>query len=106
MPAPRLAALHREPGKLKSKLLTCPYHAWSYSLAGDLVRVPSKSLPEGFDRRDYPLYGVKLSVWRGFVFINVAGNRAEGPQATFDAASVDLGNWPLEGLVPATSSPR
>ncbi|TIL79171.1 MAG: Rieske (2Fe-2S) protein, partial [Mesorhizobium sp.] len=30
-------------GRLKARLLTCPYHAWSYSLRGDLVRVPSKS---------------------------------------------------------------
>ena len=87
-------------GKLKSKLLTCPYHAWSYSLSGELVRVPSRSLPEGFDKGDYPLYGVALSVWRGFVFVNVSSDRTDSPQATFDAGSVDLGNWPLEGLVP------
>ena len=59
-------------GRLKTRLLTCPYHAWSYSLRGDLVRVPSKSLPEGFDKADYPLYPVALSVWRGFVFVNLA----------------------------------
>ena len=59
-------------GRLKARLLTCPYHAWSYSLRGELVRVPSKSLPPGFDKADYPLYPVALSSWRGFVFINLS----------------------------------
>ncbi|RVD73910.1 MAG: aromatic ring-hydroxylating dioxygenase subunit alpha [Mesorhizobium sp.] len=86
-------------GRLKARLLTCPYHAWSYSLRGDLVRVPSKSLPEGFDKADFPLYGVALSVWRGFVFINLAENAADSAEASFDRASGNLTNWPLETLV-------
>ncbi|MBX3579866.1 MAG: aromatic ring-hydroxylating dioxygenase subunit alpha [Rhizobiaceae bacterium] len=86
-------------GRLKARLLTCPYHAWSYSLRGDLVRVPSKSLPEGFDRADYPLYKVALSEWRGFVFINLADEPVAGVAETFDAGSVSLANWPLESLV-------
>ncbi|TIW47298.1 MAG: aromatic ring-hydroxylating dioxygenase subunit alpha, partial [Mesorhizobium sp.] len=86
-------------GRLKARLLTCPYHAWSYSLRGDLVRVPSKSLPEGFDKADYPLYGVALSVWRGFVFINLAEDAAGSAEASFDRASGNLANWPLETLV-------
>ncbi|RAZ89298.1 aromatic ring-hydroxylating dioxygenase subunit alpha [Mesorhizobium hawassense] len=80
-------------------LLTCPYHAWSYSLRGDLVRVPSKSLPEGFDKADYQLYRVALSVWRGFVFVNLAEDASGSAESAFDRASGDLSNWPLETLV-------
>lgn len=86
-------------GRLKARLVTCPYHAWSYSLRGDLVRVPSKSLPEGFDKADYPLYRVALSVWRGFVFINLAKNPEGSAASAFDPASGDLSNWPMETLV-------
>ncbi|MBZ9671808.1 aromatic ring-hydroxylating oxygenase subunit alpha [Mesorhizobium sp. ES1-3] len=86
-------------GRLKARLITCPYHAWSYSLHGDLVRVPSKSLPDGFDKADYPLYRVALSVWRGFVFANLAEDAAGSAQSSFDPASGDLGNWPLDKLV-------
>ncbi|MDQ6438232.1 aromatic ring-hydroxylating dioxygenase subunit alpha [Mesorhizobium sp. LHD-90] len=86
-------------GRLKARLLTCPYHAWSYSLGGDLVRVPSKSLPAGFDKADYPLYPVALSVWHGFVFVNLSDEPAGTPASTFDRDSADLSNWPLEGLV-------
>ena len=86
-------------GRLKARLITCPYHAWSYSLRGDLVRVPSKSLPEGFDKADHPLYRVALSTWRGFVFVNLQEDAAGSAQTSFDPASGNLGNWPLETLV-------
>jgi Rieske 2Fe-2S family protein len=86
-------------GKLKARLLTCPYHAWSYSLRGDLVRVPSKTLPEGFLKSDYPLYAVALSEWRGFVFVNLDASPVGTPATTFDPASATLANWPLEELV-------
>ncbi len=86
-------------GRLKARLLTCPYHAWSYSLRGDLVRVPSKSLPEGFDKADYPLYPAALSAWRGFVFVNLAEDVQGSAADVFDAGSADLTNWPLEDLI-------
>lgn len=86
-------------GRLKARLITCPYHAWSYSLRGDLVRVPSKSLPDGFDKAEHPLYRVALSVWRGFVFVNLEKDAAGSAHTSFDPASGDLGNWPLETLV-------
>lgn len=86
-------------GRLKARLITCPYHAWSYSLRGDLVRVPSKSLPEGFDKADHPLYRVALSVWRGFVFVNLAEDAHGSAETSFDPASGSLANWPLETLV-------
>lgn len=87
-----------ECGKLRTRLITCPYHAWSYSLRGDLVRVPSKSLPAGFDRADHPLYRVAVAEWGGFIFINLGaecGTQLDG----FDPASGDLSNWPLSELV-------
>lgn len=86
-------------GRLKARLITCPYHAWSYSLRGDLVRVPSNSLPEGFDKADHPLYRVALSVWRGFVFVNLQEDADGSAQTSFDPASGNLANWPLETLV-------
>ncbi|TIP96948.1 MAG: aromatic ring-hydroxylating dioxygenase subunit alpha, partial [Mesorhizobium sp.] len=83
-------------GRLKARLITCPYHDWSYSLRGDLVRVPSKSLPEGFDKADHPLYRVALSVWRGFVLVNLREDADGSAETSFDPASGDLANWPLE----------
>lgn len=86
-------------GRLTARLLTCPYHSWSYSLRGELVRVPSKSLPEGFLKSDYPLYALALAEWRGFVFVNLDDKPKDTVADTFDEASVSLANWPLEELV-------
>jgi Rieske 2Fe-2S family protein len=90
-----------EEGRLKGRLITCPYHAWSYSTAGDLVRTTSKSLPEGFDRADYPLYKVAVATWRGLVFINLDTSVVGAPADAFNPSSEDLSNWPLEDLVTA-----
>jgi Rieske 2Fe-2S family protein len=88
-----------ECGRLKARLITCPYHAWSYSLRGDLVRVPSKSLPAGFDRKDHSLYRVAVAEWGGFIFVNLAAEPATSLEGSFDPASGDLSNWPLADLV-------
>ena len=88
-----------ERGKLKGRLLVCPYHAWSYSTKGDLVGVPSRSLPDGFDRADFSLYPVALSIWRGFVFVNLDERAVDQAADGFDPESADLANWPLETLV-------
>lgn len=85
-------------GRLKARRLTCPYHAWSYSLRGELVRVPSKRLPEGFSMSDYPLYAIALREWRGFVFVNLDDRTTQTVEETFDEGSVSLANWPLEDL--------
>jgi Rieske 2Fe-2S family protein len=94
----RGAALKTEEcGRLAGRLLVCPYHAWSYSLDGALVRASSKVLPEGFDKAAHGLYPVAAAEWRGFVFVNLAA--APGaPLDGFDADPAALAGWPLERL--------
>ena len=55
-------------GQLKSPTIVCPYHAWTYSLDGGLLRTSSKSQPLGFEPGDYPLYPVAVTEWNGFIF--------------------------------------
>ena len=50
--------------------LTCPYHAWTYSLSGDLVA--ARRMPEGFDKADYSLHRCHVRVYEGMIFINLA----------------------------------
>ncbi len=63
------------------------------------MRVPSRALPEGFEKADYPLYPVAVSTWRGFVFVNLSDEPQGSAAEAFDRDSVDLSNWPLEALV-------
>ena len=95
----RGALLCTEPsGRLNAKLLTCPYHAWSYRLDGQLHKVSSKYPAPDFSKSDYPLHAIAIHEWRGFVFINLAGDAAAPFEARFDLDSGRLDNWPLESL--------
>jgi glycine betaine catabolism A len=52
--------------------IQCPYHAWTYGLDGRLLGAPSTGDIEHFDKGDWPLYGVPVATWEGFLFINLA----------------------------------
>ena len=52
--------------------IQCPYHAWTYSLDGQLIGAPHMHEVEGFDKATYPLYTAPLENWEGFLFINLA----------------------------------
>lgn len=95
----RGAALCRESsGVLRSGAIVCPYHAWTYSLQGELLRTSSKAHAEGFDLGDYPLYAVNVQERGGFIF--VALDDAAPPfDTTFDPPLSRLDAWPIEDLV-------
>jgi Rieske 2Fe-2S family protein len=54
-----------------SGVIQCPYHAWTYDLAGRLIGSPHMDGSPGFRKDDYPLYEVGASVWDGHVFIHL-----------------------------------
>jgi Rieske 2Fe-2S family protein len=95
----RGAALCREAGGiLPSGAIICPYHAWSYSLKGDLQRTSSKRLPEGFDPADYPLYRISVREQGGFMFISLT-EAAPSFDTTFEPSLSRLDAWPLKDLI-------
>ena len=54
-----------------AKVLTCPYHAWSYGRDGALVGVPHRSEYPGLDPKTLGLVPVALERWRGFLFVTL-----------------------------------
>ena len=48
-------------------LLTCPYHAWTYGLDGQLR--PPRLMPEGFDRSRFNLHPCHIRVFHGLIFV-------------------------------------
>ena len=57
-------------GKGNCKRLVCPYHAWTYSLTGELIGAPAMEDAKGFDKKEHSLPTVRAELWGGFVFIN------------------------------------
>ncbi len=49
------------------KLLTCPYHAWTYNLNGELR--PPQLMPAGFDRSQFNLHKCHVTVFHGLIFV-------------------------------------
>jgi phenylpropionate dioxygenase-like ring-hydroxylating dioxygenase large terminal subunit len=52
-----------------AKVLTCPYHAWSYARDGRLVGVPHRDEYPGLQTEKLGLRPVSLENWHGFLFI-------------------------------------
>ena len=53
------------------KLIVCPYHAWSYSNSGDLLRAPLSEHRSEFDKAAFCLREIRLESFCGFVFVNL-----------------------------------
>jgi phenylpropionate dioxygenase-like ring-hydroxylating dioxygenase large terminal subunit len=54
-----------------AKVLTCPYHAWSYARDGRLVGVPHRNEYPGLRTENHGLFPVALEKWRGFLFVTL-----------------------------------
>ena len=66
-----------EQGNFARRRIVCPYHSWTYDLAGQLVATPRRMQTPDFRLEDFQLYGVACETWGGFVFVNLAGKAAD-----------------------------
>src|SRR3989475_605607 len=64
--------LCEQPQGRLSETIQCPYHAWTYTIDGQLIGAPHMNEVAGFDKRDFPLHAVALETWEGFVFLDLA----------------------------------
>jgi Rieske 2Fe-2S family protein len=78
--------------------IQCPYHAWTYDLAGRLIGAPHMDDVEGFDKSDYRLKPIGCEVWDGHIFINLS-DRTKGPLGAQLGMLVDrFRPWRMEDL--------
>lgn len=61
-------------GNFPRKRIVCPYHAWTYDLAGRLVATPRRMETPDFDPAAYGLFDVAVDTWGGFVFVHLGGD--------------------------------
>lgn len=83
-------------GCFKSSI-QCPYHAWTYSLTGELRAARNMEKEPHFDKANYSLHGVVVATFEGFIFITLAPD----PQPFEEAFAPLLGRfsrWNIAGL--------
>ena len=59
----------QERGRFERKRITCPYHAWTYDLSGELIATPRRMETPDFEPKAFPLFQVAAQSWGGFVFV-------------------------------------
>ena len=92
----RGAELCSEAEKPMGRLITCPYHSWSYSTAGRLISTAHATPTADFVREDHGLFPVAVQDWNGCLFLCLAD--APPPLAP-DMGLRAFNNWPMAGLI-------
>ncbi|WP_198649966.1 aromatic ring-hydroxylating oxygenase subunit alpha [Zobellella maritima] len=64
-------AHHLLEGEGKTRVMTCPYHAWSYNLDGNLRNAPHTDALIDFNKGDICLDQVKVEEFCGFIYVNL-----------------------------------
>ncbi|PVH27333.1 Rieske (2Fe-2S) protein [Pararhodobacter oceanensis] len=64
----RMVTLLKGKGNLKGRI-TCPYHAWTYNLDGQLIG--AAHMRDNFDRSKVCLPQFQVEVWQGWVYVSL-----------------------------------
>lgn len=86
-------------GHFRNGRVVCPYHVWTYSLAGELVATPKRLETDDFKMQDYSLYNVHIDSWGGFLFINLADKPQQTLAEFLGNEAPRVANWPLADMV-------
>jgi phenylpropionate dioxygenase-like ring-hydroxylating dioxygenase large terminal subunit len=91
-----------------ARVLTCPYHAWSYARDGRLVGVPHREEYPGLDASKLGLVPVALENWRGFLFVRLEPGAASVAEimAPYDAEVAPYRFEELRAIGRVTLRPR
>ena len=87
-----------ESGNFARRRIVCPYHSWTYDLAGRLVAPPRRMATPAFDMRSFPLHAVATASWGGFVFLNLGGNDAPPLEAALGELPQRFARYGFERL--------
>ena len=79
-------------GQGQTRVVVCPYHAWTYELTGELRAGPNIRAVEGFDKSSICLTSVRTEVFLGFIFVNL-DNDAKPMDAWFPNVRTELESY-------------
>jgi Rieske 2Fe-2S family protein len=78
--------------------IVCPYHAWTYSLGGELRQARFLDERHGLRREQLSLHEVGVATWGGFLFVNLTPEGAGTLADQLGPVPGNLRRYPLERL--------
>jgi Rieske 2Fe-2S family protein len=87
------------PAPCRAQSLRCPYHSWTYDLAGRLLRAPHTDDVEDFDPARFGLHPVGAAAWGGFLFLHLTPEQAPPLLESLGEVPARLVRYPLDSLV-------
>lgn len=87
-------------GRGNTHRFVCPYHAWTYSLAGELVRTPLVDRPECDSMH---LTEFRCEIWGGFVYVNLDQN-AQSLAPQLEGLTALVSNYHMDEMTLCYSS--
>jgi choline monooxygenase len=84
------AAVMTEP-EGKTSQLRCPYHGWTYSLAGELKGTPDFAGVCDFERSNNGLLPVEIASWEQWVFVRTGKKGQPGHELSTESLNAFLG---------------
>ncbi|CAH2077540.1 unnamed protein product [Thlaspi arvense] len=73
-------------GNGKKSCFVCPYHGWTYSLSGSLLKATRMTGIENFDLNEMGLKPLRVAVWGPFVLLKVAQTTLSQEEVETDGA--------------------
>ena len=65
-------------GSADRQSIVCPYHAWTYDLAGQLRAAPGFRGADGFEPSEHSLVELPVERWHGWVFVHAVNPLEDG----------------------------
>jgi choline monooxygenase len=53
--------------------IVCPYHAWTYTIDGQLIGAPHMEKSAGFKPREHQLPSIRTEIWQGWIYVTLNG---------------------------------
>jgi glycine betaine catabolism A len=83
--------------------LRCPYHSWTYDLAGRLLKAPHTEDVDEFDPEQFGLHAVGVDAWAGFAFVHLTPSEATDLADEIAPLAERLRRYPLARLATGLS---
>ena len=85
-------------GVMPGGTIVCPYHGWTYSLDGQLIKAPYLDATGAFDPSTVRLHAVACESWGGFLFVNLGAGDMPTLSASLGGVPERLVRYPLAAL--------